>query len=157
MSNICAFFDVQGFHLNGQFLPREIACLSEASTIHFAVNHGKRASDITPQDDWSISMVVNEIHGLPFQCNGQGLLPNQAFSLLATFYGSSTTQDKFLVGYVSSDAEGILRKLAIPRVRIVLTSDDTSPPCQLHPNQAKYQCALKNVVKMWREYPTSDA
>lgn len=153
-SNICAFFDVQGFHNNGLFIPRELALLSDLSTVHFAIDHRQKTSDISLESSWSIATETSMVHGLPFECNGHGLRVNQATSLLSTFYGSSTTQDEFLMAYVSPDAEGVLRRMGIPRIKINLATNPRGKPCQLHPADAKYQCALKTVVQMWHENRT---
>ena len=97
MDKICAFFDAQWFYINRRFLPREVACLSGQSTIHFSVNHGMKSSEIPTDRLWSIQTEGNEINGLPFGCNVQGLLIHQARILIYPFYVSSPTRDPYWI------------------------------------------------------------
>ena len=150
MSNICVYFEAQGFFLNNRFEPREIALLSASATIHSAVNHCLEEEDIPADCVWAVKEMQDH-HGLSFQPSDNDMSISHLQALILRFYNANRNADKFLIAYSTDGAEKILRTVGIPRIKIPIHSLDEISICHLHPSHGNYHCALGYAQRMFLE------
>ena len=161
MDKICAFFDCQGFYIDGDFAPREAAYTDFYKTCHFSVDPNWKCSTISEADQRSSAYLMENHHGLSILMGDGENLPADMLKLeIEKCY--RRTRSVFRVAVKSKEADEYLASCGIPTINLLIygathknIDDGSVHPCSLHCKDicAKPRCALANVhlMRKWVE------
>lgn len=151
MDIICAYFDAQGFTIDGVFQPREICLLNDNSIINLIVN--QKYFQPTEKEKIQIEYLTNKFHGLDLEPKNS-VKEDYAKTLIKLFYEYSLEGRKYYMACKSKESEKYLTELHIPVLNILEVYGAThkainrgQKPCTFHNRDDDYlKCSL-NIVK----------
>uniref|UniRef100_A0A158P513 Maelstrom domain-containing protein n=1 Tax=Tetranychus urticae TaxID=32264 RepID=A0A158P513_TETUR len=153
MDIICAYFDTQGFSVDGTFLPREICLLNDSATINLMVD--QIYSKPTDKEKIQIEYLTNKFHGLELVPKAS-VKEDYAKTLIKLFYEFSRDGRKYYMACKSKESENYLTELHIPVLNILQvygathkTINRDQKPCTFHNRDDNYlKCSLNIVQDM---------
>lgn len=122
MDKMCMLIDLDGFHINGEFYPRELGCISlvkdhKPDSYHFSM----KKMYIAKKNRSQVNYVIRHVHGLPLVATAEenaetvGWLP----MIVMELYEKNKCWDAEVVGYKGGNIErDLLSSLGIPSYNI---------------------------------------
>ena len=158
MEYICAYFDTQGFYINGSYHPVEVVIFDNEYLVHVKV---AKTCDCNPssKEENQIKYLETNHHGFRYDNWCGGIDPYELKEMLLAFYQSCRSNTKLLVACRSKEAESLLDNFNIPKLNInesygasFKQIDLKNEPCYLHciPT-VNYKCSL-NIVQYMKKH-----
>uniref|UniRef100_A0A158P4E8 Uncharacterized protein n=1 Tax=Tetranychus urticae TaxID=32264 RepID=A0A158P4E8_TETUR len=148
LRSICAYFDTQGYYINGNYHPVEVSMFGKGQIIH--LNLEKTCSCEFSKEE--VHSIMRNDHGL--KPRKRGINDDKMANIIKFFYKSFRSFPADMVGVISKESEMILKSLKIPTVNLgdkydasFSTIRSGRRPCYLHARKgASIKCSL-NIVQ----------
>ena len=166
MDQVCAIIDAQGYTINGQFHPREVAVVSHKMLMCVLCDNENKFKDLSVKEMKSAQIVYSKT-GLPFESstdkwrkfekNTSSERKYDGMDVILMMYQWVHTEDKPLVGIKNPQMRPILEMWDIPYLDMPekeepmyeqLYRKHLSRQCEYHCKENS-RCALTKALGLW--------
>ena len=142
MDIFCAYFDVQGFYINGIFHPAEMCMISKKETFHAKV---KKDCNCKPSKEERKSMIylTANHHGLAL--TDEGVHFRRMQSMVTKVYHRSKSEPSIYIACKSKESSDLLDYFGLPNVHLNKLNvsheeiDSERRTCHFHDQSKKIQ------------------
>jgi len=164
-TNICAFVDAQGFYINGKFVVRECAIVSEKLQLCQEFNPNFKWNDLSDADKSNVKYCT-KYHGLTLNPKDLYLIPNsnKIEDYLKSFYTLLATDEKPYFAVKNDQFKQLLidfniphcdlNKRNIPAIKQLERDFRTTWICSHHmlSRNRYFKCAYRKCLIIWKYF-----
>lgn len=149
MDIFCAYFDVQGFYINGLFHPAEVCMITKKDIYHVKVKKSCNCNP-TKQEQKNITYLTKYHHGL--EITEEGIHFKRLRWDLKKIYNRVLAEPSIYIACKSKEAAELLDFYSLPNLNLNdfnvnhVDIDTGRRPCRFHDQSKQFKCSY-NIVK----------
>jgi hypothetical protein len=158
LKNIIACLDMQGFYVNGKFVPREIALVDDEICARDDIKTGLSLETLAETDISKCLYLTNHFHGLSLDCSTENAVTlSEALEKIKSYIILGETNyfgvKNHMLEKLLTD-NGIpyldLNQIGCPSVRYLDSMYNEDCNCTHHEKSPVFRCALRKCRNLWK-------